>query len=192
MYVYLVRHLEFENPKKIYPFHLPLYLSIKGRKDADKIASWFVAKQLLGLDIYTSPIVRCVQTAEIIASKTNSFVISNNRLIEVSCNNLEGKKWILPNSWIAEENDNSRETKASTRKRMVSIYEEKVKQNIDCIFVSHGEPLTVLYYYLQGKELPKYLWDPAMSQQIIQRGDIVIIKNENRKVISLDKISVVG
>ena len=88
MYIYLVRHLEYENPEGIYPFYLPLNLSTKGRNDADKIANWFVKGKLLGLNIYTSPIVRCVQTANIIAEKTNSSVAIDQRLIESSCSNL--------------------------------------------------------------------------------------------------------
>ncbi|MEK7078751.1 MAG: histidine phosphatase family protein [Patescibacteria group bacterium] len=191
MYIYLVRHLEYQNPDNIYPFHLPLNLSVKGRNDADKIANWFVNRTLLGIHIYTSPIVRCIQTANIIAEKTNSSVVSDQRLIESSCSNLQGKKWIIPHPWRAEEDDATRETRESTRNRMVGIYDEKVSQDKDCIFVSHGEPLTVLYYYLQGKELPKYLWNPAIGQQVIEKGDVVIVKVENREVASIDKIRLI-
>ena len=191
MYIYLVRHLEYENPEGIYPFYLPLNLSTKGRNDADKIANWFVKGKLLGLSIYTSPIVRCVQTANIIAEKTNSSVAIDQRLIESSCSNLQGKKMIIPDPWKAEEDDSTRETKESTRNRMVSIYDERDGQDKDCIFVSHGEPLTVLYYYLQGKKLPKYLWDPTIGQQVIEKGDMVIIKVENTSIASIDKIRLI-
>lgn len=192
MYLYLVRHLEYENPSKIYAFHLPLYLSVKGRRNADQIASWFVNKRLLGLNIYTSPIVRCVQTAEIIAAQTGSFVASDSRLIESSCSNLQGKEKNITNPWKVEEDDSTREVKDSVRERVISIYHEMVTQNNDCIFISHGDPLTVLYYWLQNRNLPKYLWDPVISQQVVQRGDIVIIKIENRSVSFIDKINVIG
>lgn len=117
--------------------------------------------------------------------------MSDQRLIESSCSNLQGKKWVMPHPWRVEEDDSTRETKKSTRNRMVSIYDEKVRQDKDCIFVSHGEPLTVLYYYLLGKELPKYLWDPTIGQQVIEKGDVVIVKVENREITSIDKIRLI-
>ncbi len=191
MYMYLVRHLEYDNPQKIYPFHLPVYLSAKGRKDAGIIASWFTSKRLEGLDIYTSPMVRCVQTAEIIASKISSYVAIDDRLVEISCPNLQGKKWILPDSWKAEELDKSRESREVATKRIVNFFMEKVAQQRDCISVSHGEPLTLLYYYLMRKKVPKYLWDPAKGHLVIKKGDVVIVEFKKGRLISTEKIHVI-
>lgn len=189
MNIYLVRHLEYENPDKIYVFHLPVILSPKGRKDAEKVATWFANKQLQGLDIFTSPIVRCVQTAHILAAKINSSITVDERLIEIHCKNLQGKKILVPH-WL-EEDDETRETKKSTTQRIISIYEEKVQRNKDCILVSHGEPLTVLYYHLLNKSFPRYLWNPAIINQVVQRGDVVVIKIKNNKLNSIIKTLVI-
>ena len=82
MHIYLVRHTKYHNPENIFPFHLPVNLSVEGREHARRIADWFTNKKLIKLPIFTSPVVRCVQTAEIIAGQTDSFVSADERLVE--------------------------------------------------------------------------------------------------------------
>ena len=49
MHIYLVRHTELDNPKNIYPFHIDLSLSKKGKGQAEKIADRFAEKTILNL-----------------------------------------------------------------------------------------------------------------------------------------------
>lgn len=190
MNIYLVRHTQYYNPENIYAFFLPLYLSTTGRKRANLLASWFVKKEMLELPIYTSPIVRCLQTAEIIASKTKSFVAIDQRLTEVSCPNLQGVKKPKKDDWKLEEDDQTRETHLSTRKRILDLYNQKVKEGKDCIFVSHGEPLTILQFYLQNKKLPQYLWNDENKENVIQKGNIVEILITDSLASSMQKFMV--
>jgi len=189
MNIYLVRHTEYENPQGIFAFHLPVYLSKKGRKDAVKIGKWFVKNKLENLPIYTSPIVRCVQSSELIASQTGSFVKVDSRLIEVPCDNLEGKKKPKQESWVLEQDDPSREPKDKVIKRMMSIFTERVKDNKDCILVSHGEPLTFLYFHLTNTVIPKYPWSPENKNIIIRKGELVKMEIRNGSLVRAKKLS---
>ena len=181
MTIYLVRHTQYHNPENIFPFHLPVYLSVDGREHAKKVASWFVNRQLDKLPIFTSPIARCVQTAEIISAKTNSFVSTDSRLIETYSPGIQGTNKPEKDDWKVENDDPSRESLESTTKRIVSIFEEKVAEGQDCILVSHGDPLTILYYHLLEEALPKDMWKPENHELVISRGEIVEIEIKAEK-----------
>src|SRR3990167_6732742 len=107
MHIYLVRHTLYHNPENIYAFHLPLYLSPEGRKHAGRVGDWFKNNVFPAIPIYTSPIVRTVQTAEIIASFTKSFVTVDNNLIE-SSSRLQGEKKPKKNALEYEYNYETR------------------------------------------------------------------------------------
>ena len=188
MNIYLVRHTEYHNPDNIYLFHLPLHLSSKGKEQAINIGEWFKNNALLQFPIYSSPIKRCEQTAKIIASEIKSKVYLDDRLIETTCPNLQGK--VRPNKrpWKVEADESSRESKKSILIRILSIFSEKVKEGKDCILVTHGDPATVLYYHLKNNELPKYLWNPKNSKNAVDKGEIVKISLKNNKVVRVKKI----
>lgn len=190
MNIYLVRHTHYSNPKNIYAFRLPLSLSQEGEQHAQRIGQWFVENKLQKLPIYTSPITRCVQTAEIIAAHTGSAIETDERLTEVSEPSLQGKPQPAKMPWKVEEDDESRESRESILKRILEAYNERVAKGNDCILVSHGEPITMLYYYLNNKELPIYLWGPENNENIINRGEIVKIELENNRVHSISRIKV--
>src|SRR3989344_3439211 len=80
--VYLIRHATFSNPSSIVAGRLPLPLSEEGIAQASKLAA-YLAEIPLGV-IYSSQVLRCQQTAEII-QQTNSNeppVIFDKRLLE--------------------------------------------------------------------------------------------------------------
>ena len=189
MIIYLVRHTKYHNPDNIYPFHLPLNLSSEGRKHASLIAEWFKKNSPPELPIFSSPIARCVQTSEIIASKTKSIISIDDRLSESYCPGLQGKKQPKKNAWKLEEDEPTREPKESVLKRALSIFNEKVKGGKDCIFVSHGDPTTVLYYHLRNKALPRYPWDPANSKEVVNKGSTIKVRIKDNKVVDIIKIT---
>jgi len=188
--IYLVRHTHYANPENIYAFRLPLRLSQEGEQHAQRIGKWFAENKLQKLPIYTSPITRCIQTAEIIAAYTGSTVKTDERLIEVFAPSLQGKPQPAETPWKVEEDDASRESRQSILRRILNIYNEKATQGNDCILVSHGEPLTVLYHYLSSERLPKYLWGPENNENIINRGEIVRIELKNNRIRSTSRIKV--
>lgn len=179
MKLYFVRHTEYHNPAYLYAFHLPFPLTEHGRQQASAIGDWFVQKKVGPLPIIASPIVRTVQTAELIAGKTHSMVTTDRRLIESSCPELQGKVHASVNHWIEEEDNRTRETHKSMLTRMKSLYEEVVASGHDTILISHGDPMTVFYYYLKQQKPPRYFWDPQNADKVIQRGDIIEVLVEN-------------
>jgi len=78
----------------------------------------------------------------------------------------------------------------SVRQRALSIFEEKVVEQQDCILVSHGDPLTLLYYHLLDKKLPKEMWKPENEELIIAGGEIVQVDINQKKSIALKRYKV--
>lgn len=190
MHIYLVRHTKYHNPENIFPFHLPVSLSVDGRDHAQRVAQWFKKRKLTQLPIHTSPIVRCVQTAEIIAAQTHSFVSADDRLIETFSPGIQGMQKPEHEDWKAEDKDPTREPQESIRQRVSSIFDEKVAEHQDCILVSHGDPLTMLYYHLLEKEPPHDMWNPKNEELIISRGEIVEVEITENKPLVLTRYKV--
>lgn len=187
MKLYFVRHTEYYNPAHLYAFHLPFHLTEYGRKQAAAIGDWFVEKKVGNIPIISSPIVRTVQTAEIIAARTHSNVTIDRRLIESSCPELQGKVHSAENHWVEEEDNRTRESHKSMLNRMKSICDETVSSGKDTILVSHGDPLTVLYYYLIQEDPPRYFWDPKNAALVIQRGEVIEVTLERGTVQTVER-----
>ncbi len=190
MNIYFVRHTNYINPENIYAFHLPMELSVEGIAHANRIGNWFSENKIINIPLYTSPIKRCIQSSEIIVQHTQSSISIDERLIETSCAELQGTIQPQENAWILEEDNPSRETREHVLERVLDFYSEKVKENKDCIAVSHGDAITLLYYYLNNIKLPKYLWGPDNIENIINRGEIVKIEVNNEKLHSISRIKV--
>jgi broad specificity phosphatase PhoE len=175
MTIYLVRHTEYANPENIFAYHLPLPLSEEGIKQAERAAEWFKQNGVESIPIFASPIKRAQETAEIISKKISSQISTDNRLIEAFCPNLQGKKIPEPveDAWKIESADTSHETSEHCQERMLDIFMEKVKEGQNCILVSHGDPLTALYYYLVKKPLVHCLFGEDYMDIYVKRGEIV-------------------
>lgn len=179
MRVFLVRHTAYLNPENIFPFRLPLELSKEGIEHSLRIGEWFKKNSLFNLPIYSSPIKRAYQTAELIAKVIDSNVINHDeRLTEPSCPNLQGKK--APEdeeeTWRMQCEDPSRESSENLQKRALACFQEKVQKGRDCILVSHGDPLAALVYYLFKKPLTKCLFDDEHYKFYIKKGEIVQVE----------------
>jgi broad specificity phosphatase PhoE len=184
-----VRHTEVDNPKNIYTFRLPLPLSEKGKEHAKRIGKWFLGNGLLKLPIYSSPIARCVQTAQIIANEIQSSVTTDENLTESSCPNLQGKKQPLVDSWKVGEGDKTRESRQSVLSRVLASFNEKVEERKDCILVSHGDSLTLLYYQVIGKKPPRYFWGPnANTPRVVRQGEIFDLELNGQSPISIKRV----
>ena len=190
MHIYLVRHTKYHNPENIFPFHLPVNLSVEGRNHAQRVAEWFKSRKISKLPIFSSPIVRCVQTSEIIAAQTGSYVSCDDRLVETHSPGIQGTRKPEKDDWKVEDDDPSREPKESIAERSLSIFEEKREEQQSCILVSHGDPLTILYYQLIEKKLPKDMWDPKNIELVIDRGEIVDVEITENKPLVLTRYKV--
>lgn len=178
MNVFLVRHTAYSNPENIFPFRLPLELSQEGIDHSRRIGEWFKKKNFFNMPIYSSPVKRSMQTAEIIAEAIGSKVVEDERLTESYCPDLEGKK--APEdeqeTWKAQCGNSSRETSELIQKRTLECFQENVERGKDCILVSHGDPLTALLYFLINRPLTPCLFDDEHFDVYVKRGEIIQIK----------------
>lgn len=144
--IYLVRHAAYESPDHILPFRLPgFHLSEQGKKKAKELADFFSTKSISA--IYSSPIARARETAEIIAGKRK--VMIDDRLIEVR-SPAQGKPEGFPESmggWKMYETGwykkNKGETQEEIYSRMKSFMDEKIEMHRgkEIVVVSHGDPI---------------------------------------------------
>lgn len=182
--IFYIRHAEYDNPDQIYPYHLPVTLSDLGRKKAAKIGEWLNDQGFAGTKIYTSPIVRCVQTAEIIAGKINSSVAVDNMLIEVADKKLQGKRMPKLNDWGASYQSDSRESLASVLSRTKKSFQQRVAEKKNSISITHGDSITFLYYILSDISVPKTL---ANVDDYVKKGEVLWIKYDDNDFVEVTR-----
>jgi broad specificity phosphatase PhoE len=171
MNIYFVRHTQVEWDKPYPYFRSPVWLSEQGRAHAKQIGAWFLTHGLT-LPIITSPLVRTVQTAELIASSIQSSVRCDDRLLEVDCPYLQtthNTAYTIEN----EEDAPTYEGHAAVLARILSLYEERALGE-DVILVSHGTPLSLLFRHLAHIAVPNHMWSQKEDpQNNIKKGEIL-------------------
>lgn len=155
--------LNFENKNK-YP------LTKKGKKEA-KLSAKRLKKLLKGKKIdliFSSPFLRCKETAEIVAEEIGfkKEIILDERLKEINL----GKKWEgkpkkefekkfldYPQK-LFEKAPEGGESWLEVKKRMLDFLEEieKKYQGKNILIVSHGDPLWMLWGAMEGWEKEDY------------------------------------
>jgi alpha-ribazole phosphatase len=142
---YLVRHAQYANPRKILVGRLPVVLSDEGVKEAEKLADFFADKKIT--QIYSSPVVRCKQTSEIIA----------NREIPLTCDiriaeTLSAYQGYWEYDWahFYERTKNlGGEMPQDVQNRTIKFWEDIKDEKKDSVIIcSHGDPLYLLYAHL--------------------------------------------
>lgn len=145
--IYIVRHGEYENPKYLYPGSLPGYpLSENGRAQVKKLSELLRDKPIEV--IYTSPVLRTRQTADILAEALHLPVTPDDRLIEVQTlldgtpmqrfDETRGELSFLPESLAR-----GAESMEALADRMYTFMEEKRKEHDgkELLIVTHGDPM---------------------------------------------------
>jgi broad specificity phosphatase PhoE len=180
--VYLVRHATYTEKYNLLPGRLPVELSEKGIEEAEKLRKYFKDKNIE--KIYSSAVLRCKQTSEII-SDGKIPIEYNKRLLE-ALSAYQG--YWNPNAWdqfwghrhlLGGEND------ADVEKRVLDFFEitnfDEDKNHIIC---SHGDPLYYIYQKISGVSA---LAEIELGNEVItpddyqKKGSIRIIKKENGK-----------
>lgn len=156
MFIYFVRHGEseanilhqFSNRGKQHP------LTEKGRQQALSLAEHLQGKQIF--QIYTSPLLRALQTAEIIADVLNISYTPTDALREFDCGILEGKSdeeswqqyeclmedWLIHKKWSRsiEQGESLNDIRARFEP-FLSMLQEQPK---NLIAVGHGGVFRVI------------------------------------------------
>jgi len=168
MNLILVRHGEIpSNIKKVYAGRRPEKLNDKGIRQSQD-----VAKKLLDFRvdaIYTSPIQRAVQTAEIIREKLNVNVVTMTAFRELEMGPWEGmseigiarqypKEWKIWNTRPAELRLSGRETLDELQERVLTginaVYQNNTDKNI--VIITHVAIIRVLLLWHEKKSLNLY------------------------------------
>jgi broad specificity phosphatase PhoE len=150
--IYLVRHAKYANPTKILPGRLPVILSEDGVAQAHILHQYFADKNIA--QIYSSPVLRCKQTAEIIAGSIIPIEY-DVRLAETLCAN-QGANEV--DNWrkqlYGDALELGGESQIDVQNRMAEFWKTADFQDgKSYIICSHGDPLLFLYQYLTDQDL---------------------------------------
>ena len=156
MKIYLIRHGEVYNPDGIIYGRLPNFgLSDKGKTEIGRTADFLLDKHIE--KIYSSPLERTRQTAEIIKNKLGiSTIHFSDQLLEVKTS-YQGRKFsdldALQSEVYLKPLSPTDETIKQIANRMKSfieklIREEKGKHIVVC---SHGDPIMILKAAIEKK-----------------------------------------
>lgn len=152
--IYIVRHGEYLNPHHIIPGRLPVVLSKKGITKIKNLAKIFSDKEIT--HIYSSAVLRCKQTSEIISH--NSIPITYDKRLLESFSAYQGYWTRDLKEFFIHQNELGGETQEEVQGRMRSFWDEvipKTKGNI--VICSHGDPIYLLYLSLVGKPIPNVI-----------------------------------
>ena len=167
MKIYLTRHGQTDlNAKKLMQGRSDIPLNEMGRSQAraahDKIAD-------VKFDaVYSSPLDRAIETAQIISGVSRSQIIIDERIIETDFGNYEQRPYAtmgLPMNlyWMLPEVFPAPQTVESTREmieRVGSFFTDLEKKNYGTVLIAcHGGIIRVIRGYLEGAKRG-YIWRP--------------------------------
>ncbi len=189
--VYLVRHAAYENPQQIFHGRLPGFpLSIAGRAAANKLADFFADKSVSV--IWSSPLTRAKETADIIAKKCGLPVATDERLLDIR-SPLQGKPLSYINSlnWDIYQPEfiaMGAEKLSEVYDRMNDFFCEKVKMYAGktLVVVSHGDEIMSIMNKYSGESLPKYY--TSNTWYVPMASGIKIVFDETGHPISVTKL----
>jgi len=179
--IYLVRHADYSNPRKIMPGRLPVELSKNGILQAKKLKVFFSDKKID--KIYSSAVLRCKQTSEIISD--SKIAIEYNKDLLESFSAYQGYWEIEWSHFFSHTQELGGETNQDIQNRMINFYKKlDLKSKKNYIICSHGDPLYFLYQFLDNQTLlPQDLFvsfDNYQSKGSIRK--IEVLKNGNVKI----------
>jgi len=180
---YFVRHGEIEsNVKRIYAGWSEEELTTRGRQQAKE-----VAEELAGLEIgsiYTSPLKRAVQTAEIIGGILKKDPVLEESFKEMRLGPWEGKseeeierdypeKWKIWTTSPAELILGGRETLQELLERVLAGLKRVKQREVDgsVLVVTHVAIIRVLLLYVRKMDLNLYRTIPVNNAKIFELAD---------------------
>jgi broad specificity phosphatase PhoE len=189
--VYLVRHCDVRNPDGVLYGHLPNFpLSEKGVQQAHALGRYFATKKVP--QIYSSPLERARQTAEIIASYLDNVPISfTDDLIEtrfgIYLQGIAPKQvpwrrplWLIHMVWpgILRNDESVRGLAARVRRPIQRLLADHPGEGGIC--VSHGDPIQGFWVTADGR--PRY----ALHRLQCAKGGVLELDYE---ADALDKLT---
>lgn len=180
MKIFLFRHGDIINQNKVFPGRLPgFHLSEAGREKV-RINAYKLRKDGV-FKIYTSPLERTVETAQIIADvidldRKNIKIIEE--IIEVESSVWQGKKYddfINNSQYIKNPNiTTDMESRKDSGKRVYDFLKKIAIKNENAVVVSHGDPIMGAIAYITGR------WNDINNDDLyIKRGTYYTVEINN-------------
>jgi len=188
--IYLVRHGDYSNPENILIGRLPVSLNDDGVKQARKLNSFFQDKHIA--KIYSSAVVRCKQTAEIIAN--DKIPIFYDKRLSETLSAYQGMQYENKPKWedfFLHTGELGGEGYSDIQNRMISFFNDIVLNTTDNLIIcSHRDPLWFLYTWIVKEPLIRRLHKLSgkVDPDYLENGSIRPIKIENGKILPLDII----
>ncbi len=181
MNIYLVRHADYNKNYGFLKGRLPVKLSEIGIMQAEKLRDYFRGLEIDA--IYSSAVMRCKQTSEIIANDTHTIQF-DQRLLEA----LVPYQGYMDGTWATDAYTHQQELGGETiqdvHDRIVNFYKDLIEKDLNNVIVcSHGDPLFFLYVHLLKGELSddyNALREKYTDYQ--SKASIRLIKTENKNV----------
>ena len=193
--IYFVRHGDYDNPLNIIPFRSNIVsLSPFGIHQVTEDAVYFKDKKIQ--KVFSSPVLRCQETARIIANSLRKKVIVDDRLIEVGSPyagyNFDKYREATRGVYLNLYNDpyhinNGGETIDDIFSRVNSLISEVIRDRIvnKVILVSHGDPIMI--YIRKMQKLPMVSMD---GPDYIPKGGIMhLIFDTDKKLVTYERVN---
>jgi len=193
--VLLIRHGEVENPEGILIQRLPgFHLSKVGIEQVNSLASILKqAKFNIGL-VYSSPLERALETAEIISKKLGGVKVEvREELNEVNNPALQGKSKLARLFLLVMNGFNSyskhfidlggekpEEVILRTRGLLTEVL-EKHKEEVDIAFVFHADPIRLLLWSFQNHRREETITSRKLKDHDYLRKAEAIVLNFDKQ-----------
>lgn len=189
--IYLVRHCEYENKQGIIPFRLAGFpLSKKGIECAKKLGQFFLNKSIV--TIYTSPITRAKQTAEIIGQTIQVPPKISPEIIETKTplqgmkleefNKKSVSKFLLKNHQVGGES--IQDVFNRSKKLIDKIIQGHTGKS--SIVVTHADSVMMLIHGLGDGDPEKYL---SKSRPYVPMGGVAKLTFNGNVLSNLNEVN---
>ena len=192
MNIFVVRHGETDWNKEFrLQGHTEIPLNEQGKEQAQKTAAGLVENGIFFDAVYSSPLSRAVETAQILSGFPREKIRTDSRIIELSFGKAEGTTpaerrknpalssmtdfFDAPEKYIAKDGAESLE---SAIKRTADFWENEIKpleNHLENVLVStHGGTLQSLLLHVDSRSLSHY-WDVkipncSVNLVVLERG----------------------
>lgn len=150
--LYFVRHCEYDLSHGSLPGRLPVELSEKGLVQATKMQQFFADKQIS--QIYSSAVLRCKQTSQIISFGTIPIVYDKRLLETLSAYQGYWYEGELTRSYFYGYcSELGGESYSDVFLRVKGFYEDVLIHADNVIVCTHGDLLMMLYMLVLGESV---------------------------------------
>ncbi|MEP7103955.1 MAG: histidine phosphatase family protein [Candidatus Dojkabacteria bacterium] len=194
--IYISRHGDYSNPNNINPFRSDeVSLSPKGIEQIEQNAEFLKDKNIAA--IFSSPVNRCKQSAEIYSKILKLPIKFTTDLIEVGSpyqgtNNDTYHDELAGSSLYANEQHlaNKGEPADEIIERMKNIIRKALEEykNKNILIVSHGDPIELLFAYETGLSLN---YEKRLEEQLkyIPKGGLIEMNYEGNKFMNYKNLN---